>query len=33
MRVIAGSLILVALSSSALASDADKAYEFRQGYW
>ena len=33
MRVIAGSLILAALSSSALASDADKAYEFRQGYW
>lgn len=33
MRVIAGSLILAALSTTAWASDAEKAYEFRQGYW
>jgi len=32
MRVIAGSLILAALSTTAWASDTDKANEFRQGY-
>ena len=32
MRVIAGSLILAALSTKAWASDTDKANEFRQGY-
>ena len=32
MRVIAGSLILAALSTTAWASDTDKANEFRQEF-
>ena len=32
MRVIAGSLILAALSTTAWASDTDKVNEFRQGF-
>ena len=32
MRIIAGSLILAALSTMAWASETDKANEIRQGY-